>query len=152
MSSLTQRLPIGQFSPQSSAFASHTSNEGLVNGDPFLQLIALMEQRIRYIAREEFDYLLADREAAIALADKNEQLLNVQQAAELLGVIPQTVYEWIKAGKLLSSSPNGRSIRLKRGEVLSALQSRMQPDGRRKYARRTTTLAHKRKAKEVAYA
>ncbi|WP_158011113.1 helix-turn-helix domain-containing protein [Hymenobacter lapidarius] len=59
------------------------------------------------------------------------------QAAQLLGLCPQTVYEWAKAEKLQAFKV-GRAVRFKRGHVLAALQQQTQPDGRRKYARRAT--------------
>jgi excisionase family DNA binding protein len=89
-------------------------------------------------ARKQFELLLAEQAAAAVEADRNDEVLTVQQAADILGMRPQTVYEWIKAGKLPSYNM-GRSVRLKRGQVLAALQAQTQPDGRRKYARRATT-------------
>lgn len=109
---------------------------------PLLQLFSLAEQHIRQIARAEFELLLAEKVTAAAEADRNEQVLTVQQAAELIGVIPQTVYEWIKAGRLPSFIVGRNSIRLKHGDILAAIQAKTQPNGRRKHARRlrgTTT-------------
>ena len=124
--------------------AGYTPKEPLADWEILFQLNALVEQRARLIAREEFELLLAKHIANTAEADSNEQLITVAQAAEMLDVIPQTVYEWIKAGKISSFTIGSRSVRLKRGDVLAALQARSQPNGRRKYARRTR--------KEVAYA
>lgn len=101
----------------------------------FALFLAEIDRRSRKAAREEYELLLAEKAAAAIEADKNDQVLTVQQAASLLGVRPQTVYEWIKADKLKSFKV-GRSVRLKRGQVLAALQVQTQPDGRRKYARR----------------
>jgi len=126
------------------AVADYNPKEPLADWEILFQFNALVEQRARLIAREEFQLLLAEHTATAAEADNNEHLVTVAQAAELLGVISQTVYEWIKAGKISSFTIGSRSVRLKRGDVLAALRARTQPNGRRKYARR--------KKKEVAYA
>ena len=69
---------------------------------------------------------------AAAEPDRNDQILTRSQAADLLGMRPQTVFEWIKADKLKAFRV-GRAVRLKRGQVLAALQAQT-TDGRRKYA------------------
>lgn len=126
------------------AVVGYNLKEPLADWEILLQFNALVEQRARIIAREEFQLLLAEHTATAAEADNNEQLITVAQAAEMLGIISQTVYEWIKAGKIPSITIGSRSVRLKRGDVLAASQARIQPNGRRKYARR--------QKKEVAYA
>ena len=126
------------------AAAGYNPKEPLADWEILFQFNALIEQRARLIAREEFQLLLAAHTATAVEADNNEQLITVAHAAEILGVISQTVYEWIKAGKIPSFTIGSRSVRLKRGDVLAALQARTQPNGRRKYARR--------QKKEVAYA
>jgi excisionase family DNA binding protein len=141
--------------------AGYTPKEPLADWEILFQLNALVEQRARHIAREEFEILLAKHIASTAEADSNEQLITVAQAAEMFEVIPQTVYGWIKAGKIPSFTIGSRSVRLKRGDVLAALQVSIQPDGRRKYARRTNGVAKQKRnsiadtnvgGKEVAYA
>lgn len=97
-----------------------------------------IEQHSRRAAREEYVKLLAEQEAIAAETHRNEALLNVKQAAELLGVTAQTTWEWQKRG-LLPSHRVGRRIFFKQGEVLAALQTQTHADGRRKYARRTIT-------------
>ena len=104
-----------------------------------------IEQRARHIAREEAQLLIAEHVAAAIEAEQGEQVLNVRQTAELLGVPPGTIYDWIKAGKLQSLIVGRNSIRLKRGHVLAFDRAQTQPDGHRKYARRKSR-------KEVAYA
>ncbi len=98
-------------------------------------LLEEIDKRSRQVAREEYELLLSEQAAAASEADKNELLYTVQEGAELLNVRPQTVYEWIKVNKLRALKI-GRSVRLKRGDIMSALQAQIQPDGRRKYARR----------------
>ncbi|MGI4873898.1 MAG: helix-turn-helix domain-containing protein [Janthinobacterium lividum] len=124
-------------------------------------LLLEVDRHFRRIAREEHTLLLAEMAAVAAKADEDDQVLNVQQTAELLGVRPQTVYEWIKAGKLTSFVIGRSAIRLKRGQVLATLQAQTQPDGRRKYARRINGAAKPKssfapsdnpRGKEVAYA
>jgi len=98
---------------------------------------AEIDRHSRRAAREEYTKLLAEQAAEAAETDRNDQVLTVEQAAALLGVRPQTVYEWIKVEKL-QAFRIGRAVRLKRGQVLAALKAQTQPDGRRKYARRAT--------------
>ena len=116
---------------------------------PFLQLLALAEQHARQIAREEFSLLLAEHASATVEADKNEQYLTVTQAAEVLLVKPGAVYEYIKAGQLKFSrtGKSGSRLRLKRGDVQAYLQAQIQPDGRRKYARRVRATSTNKKKK-----
>lgn len=85
---------------------------------------------------------MAEQAAAAAEADRNEEVLTVNQAAQLLGLRPQTVYEWVKAEKLPAFKV-GRGVHFKRGQVLAALQQQTQPDGHRKYARRSTGRSNK---------
>lgn len=109
----------------------------LVNQWPELlnQLFQEFDRHARWAAREEYELLTAEKAAAEKEADQNDQVLTVSQAATLLGLCPQTVYEWVKAEKLTYYKV-GSSIRFKRGHVLAALQLQTQPDGRRKYSRR----------------
>ena len=100
-------------------------------------LFAEIDRQSRRAAREEYELLLAEKAAVAVEEERNDQVLTVGQAAALLEVRPQTVYEWIKADKLKSYKV-GRAVRLKRGQVLAALQAQTKPDGRRKYARRVT--------------
>ncbi|RZK44524.1 MAG: DNA-binding protein [Hymenobacter sp.] len=120
----------------SSAPADHKPVELPTSWASLLQFITLIEQNTRRIAHEEFSYLLAEHATAAAEVEKNDQLITVAQAAVILDVIPQTVYEWIKAGKLKSFTIGRNRIRLKRGDALAALQAQTQANGRRKYARR----------------
>ncbi|MBF9239424.1 helix-turn-helix domain-containing protein [Hymenobacter sp. BT683] len=84
----------------------------------------------------------AEKAATAAEADLNDQVLTVSEAAHLLGLRPQTVYVWAKAGKIQAFKV-GTAVRLKRGHVLAVLKQQTQPDGRRKYARRTTNYPSK---------
>ena len=116
----------------------------LVNQWPELltQLFQEFDRHARCAAREEFELLTAEKAAAAVEADQNDQVLTVTEAAQLLGLSPQTVYEWVKAGKLQGFKA-GREVRVKRGHVLAALKLQTQPNGRRKYARRTVGRSSK---------
>lgn len=124
-------------------------------------LLAAIDLYVRFVVRSEIQVLSDEAATAVATTEQNEQILTVQQAADVLGMRPQTVYEWIKAGKLPSFTVGRRSVRLKHGDVLAALQAYSQPDGRRKYARRIngavkqkrdSALGSNPSGKEVAYA
>ncbi len=108
----------------------------------FTPLLEELDRYARRAAREEYELLLAEKAAAAAEADRNDQVLTVTEAAQLLGLRPQTVYEWVKAEKLQAFKV-GRGVRFKRGYVLAVLELQTQPDGRRKYARRTTACHSK---------
>ena len=124
------------------AYAGSLGDESPTSWAPLLQFAAWAEQHARRIAREEFEILYAEKVATSAEIDKNDQLLTVQQAAEMLKVIPQTVYQWIKAEKVQSHIVGRNSIRLKRGDVIASAQLLTQSNGRRKYARRGKEMAH----------
>jgi excisionase family DNA binding protein len=110
-------------------------------------LLAVVDMYVRFVVRNEIQVLSDEMATAIATTEKHEQVLTVQQAADVLGMRAQTVYEWIKAGKLPSFTIGSRAVRLKRGDVLAALQAHSQPDGRRKYARRIKGAVKQKKAK-----
>jgi excisionase family DNA binding protein len=114
-------------------------------------LFAELEQQSRRAAREEFTRLQAEQVDASAEARRNEEPLNVKQAATLLGITPQTVWEWQKRGTL-PSYRLGNRIMFRRGEVLAALKAQTQHDGRRKYARQQVPSAciAKQNKKETA--
>lgn len=99
-----------------------------------------LDQHSRHAAREEYIKLLAEQEESAAEARRNEALLNIKQAAELLGVTAQTAWEWQKR-HLLPSYRIGKRIFFRRGEVLMALQAQTRPDGRRKYGRQSRDAA-----------
>jgi hypothetical protein len=102
---------------------------------PFFEEI---DRRVDRRVAEMVAQALAQKAAETAEQEKNEQLLNDQQTAEILGVKRKTVHVW-KQKHLLPYHQLGGRIFYKRGEVLAALEASTQPDGRRKYARRTTT-------------
>ena len=72
--------------------------------------------------------------AATSIAEP-EQLLDVRQAAELLGVTWQTVHEW-KRRELLPFCKMGGRTYFKRSEVLAALHSPTASKGGRATPRR----------------
>lgn len=104
-------------------------------------LLMAIDFHTRQVIREEITLIAQEASTLAEAAEKDDEILTVQQAATLLGVQPQTAYEWIKAGKLASFTIGNRSIRLRRGAVLAALQAQCRPDGRRKYARRVSGTA-----------
>jgi excisionase family DNA binding protein len=106
-------------------------------GNLLAPIISELDQFARRAAREEYAKLLAETEAATAEARRNEEPLTVKQVAELLNVTPQTAWEWYKRDLLNGSKIGGRLL-FRRGDVLAALQAQTQPDGRRKYARKST--------------
>ena len=69
-----------------------------------------------------------------------EQLLDVRQAAELLGVTWQTVHEWKRRGLLPFNKMGGRTY-FKRSEVLAALKNPTAPTGGRATPRRGKVAA-----------
>ena len=95
------------------------------------QLFQDFDRPARWAARQEFELLGAEK--AAVEADRNDQAITVSEAAQLLGLRTQTVYEWVKAGKLRALKVEA-AVRLKRGHVLAALELQTQPGGRRKYA------------------
>ena len=125
-------------SPIHPAFAGSPLNVPPTNwAEMLIKLLEAFDRQSRQSAREEYKLLQAEQAEATDEADRNDQVLTVAQTAELLGLQPQSVYEWIKAGKL-QAFKMGRAVRLKRGQVMAALQAQTLPDGRRKYARRAT--------------
>lgn len=114
---------------------SATITQGVEFLTPFFEEI---DRRVDRRVVEAVDRALAQKAADTAEQVKNEELLNDLQAAELLGVKRKTVHSWKQKGILPSHRLGGR-VFYKRGEVLAALESHTQPDGRRKYARRAAT-------------
>lgn len=84
---------------------------------------------------EAVERALAQKAAESAEQERNGKLLNDRQTADVLGVKPKTVHVWKQRGILPSHRLGGR-VFYKLGEVLEALASQTQADGRRKYARR----------------
>ncbi|WP_460610697.1 helix-turn-helix domain-containing protein [Hymenobacter terrigena] len=118
----------------------------------FSQFQFVLEQRVRHIAREEHTQLLAEMAADAVCMDRSEDNLTVNQTADILGIRPQTVYEWIQVGKLKAHrmGKGNRTLRLKRGDVDAALQAQIQPCGRRKYARRVNVSLMRKDTKAGA--
>lgn len=75
--------------------------------------------------------------AAVALASDPDELLDVAAAAGLLGVVKQTIHDYVKRGVLFPHRmrPGGK-LYFKRGEVLAALKANIRQDGQRKHTRR----------------
>lgn len=101
-------------------------------------LLEYFDRRVDQRVTEAVARALAQKDIEAAEQEKSEELLNDQQAAELLGVKRKTVHVWKQKGILPSHRLGGR-VFYKRGEVLAALNANTQVDGRRRYARRTVT-------------
>jgi len=94
----------------------------------------------KQVARQEYELIVAEKDAANEEADRRDDILTVADVAKLLGISQQTTYDWVKSGKLIAYRL-GRAVRFKRGQVLAALQAQTRTDGRRKYSRRTNKKA-----------
>lgn len=72
-------------------------------------------------------------------APQLEDVLTVQQTADLLHVTRQTVYNRVRDGKLipykLDPNKQGSTTYFMKSEVLAALKERTLPNGTRKHAR-----------------
>lgn len=79
--------------------------------------------------------VLQNQQPVPAVAD-SEKLLTATQAAEMLSLCRQTVFDYAKRGLLISYRLGGRTY-FKQGEVVAAMQSQQQPTGRRKQPRKT---------------
>ena len=89
-----------------------------------------MRELMRDVVRDELRHLREEMLEAIRAHDgpppKNEpnpeELLTVEQVAQLLKVIPDTVRTWIQSGALRASRPGtgtrpGRKYRVRRGDL-----------------------------------
>ena len=95
----------------------------------FAPLLAALARHSRRAVREEYATLHAEQAAAEAEARRNEEPLSIKQAAGLLGITPQTTWEWQKRG-LLPSYRLGKRILFRRGDVLAALYEPSRVAGR----------------------
>ncbi|HEX8659336.1 MAG TPA: helix-turn-helix domain-containing protein [Hymenobacter sp.] len=100
-----------------------------------LPLLGELDRYVRQAARQEYQLERQEQAEAAARDLQAEQLLNVAEAAALLGIKSCTIYDWVKEHKIPTHRA-GRQLRFRRGEVLALLETQTQPDGRRKYARR----------------
>lgn len=138
----TTNIPLVEITPLHLLNSAKKASEQLVHGvsiwpNLFTSLLEELNRFTRQAAREEYELMDVAKALAAKENDQNDEILTVKQAAQLLGLRPQTVYEWIKVQKLTSFRV-GRAVRFKREQVLKALIQQTQPDGRRKYARRIT--------------
>ena len=99
----------------------------------FLAIMSAVEHTAREAATAQWSRLQAENTSASTAT--NDELLSVEKTAELLDVVPQTVFDWRKRGILIAYKIGNR-VYFKRLEVLAALKVQSMPDGRRKYARR----------------
>lgn len=100
----------------------------------FLGLLAAIDQNTRETAIEQWSRYHASHNQG-ANVEVLDELLTAEKTANLLGVVPQTVFCWRKSGILIGYRMGNR-VYFKRSEVLAALKVQSTPDGRRKYARR----------------
>jgi len=95
-----------------------------------LGIEAALRELMRDVVRDELRHLREEMLEAIRAHDgpppKNEpspeELLTVEQVAQLLKVIPDTVRSWIQSGALLASRPGngtrpGRKYRIRRADL-----------------------------------
>ena len=95
-----------------------------------LGIEAALRELLRDVVRDELRHLREEMLEAIRTHDrpppKNElspeELLTVEQVAQLLKVIPDTVRTWIQSGALRASRPGngtrpGRKYRVRRGDL-----------------------------------
>jgi len=95
-----------------------------------LGIEAALRELMRDVVRDELRHLREEMLEAIRAHDgpppKNEpnpeELLTVEQVAQLLKVIPDTVRTWIQSGALRASRPGngtrpGRKYRVRRGDL-----------------------------------
>jgi len=107
-------------------------------GDDFAAFVASPRQFITDTVREALANWQPDLPAPAPLADPNE-LLDVPAAAELLGVVKQTIHDYVKREVLFPHRLRaGGKLYFKRGELLAALQGSKQVPGASRAARRTT--------------
>ena len=78
--------------------------------------LAALTELVRSVVRDE---LAAERAARDV--DQVDHLLDVAAAARLVSVKPATVRAWIKSGKLKTAGKAGKSWRLRREEVIAAV-------------------------------
>lgn len=102
--------------------------------EAFLVLLAAMDRSAKETAIEQWSRYQASQNQEV-VAPASDELLTVEKTAELLNVVPQTIFCWRKSG-ILTGYRMGNRVYFKRSEVLAALQVQSRPDGRRKYARR----------------
>jgi excisionase family DNA binding protein len=81
---------------------------------------------------EELPSLLKSMQAEIAelrqrvatLEGQTPDLLSTEEAAELLGIHPNTAKQWIRTGKLPASKPaGGRNWKINRADVLALIEA-----------------------------
>ena len=95
-----------------------------------LGIEAALRELLRDVVRDELRHLREEMLEAVRAHDgppsKNEpnpeELLTVEQVAQLLKVIPDTVRTWIQSGALTASRPGngtrpGRKYRVRRGDL-----------------------------------
>lgn len=100
-------------------------------------LYELVDERVESSLRIKQAALQSEQENADAEAQRNEQRIDKYAVAERLSVTTQTVWEYYRKD-LLPGVKVGNRILFRRGDVEALLQVQTKPDGRRKYARRTS--------------
>jgi predicted DNA-binding transcriptional regulator AlpA len=107
-------------------------------GDDFAAFVASPRQFITDTIREALANWQPVMPAAAPVADPTE-LLDVPAAAELLGVVKQTIHDYVKREVLFPHRMRaGGKLYFKRAELLAALQGSKQAAGLSRAARRIT--------------
>ncbi len=112
----------------------HTLGEAfapLLTDAPFL--VEMIDRRIRGM----FPQLQAEQQAAVEATQQNEKLVDKHVAAAECHVAPQTIWTWHRRGDLPGTMVGNR-ILFRLGDIRALLKNQTLPNGRRKYARRTT--------------
>lgn len=117
--------------------ASHPATPLLALGEALGSLLAenpfmveMVDRRIRHIQ--------AEQQAATEAVQQNEKLVDKHTAAAECHVAPQTIWAWYRRGDLPGKMAGNRLL-FRLGDVRALLKNQTLPDGRRKYARRTSS-------------
>jgi excisionase family DNA binding protein len=73
--------------------------------------LTLTVEQLRALVREEL---------ARALARPDSDVLSTEQAAEVAGLAPKTIREWVATGRLRATK-RGRRLRIERGDLARAM-------------------------------
>jgi excisionase family DNA binding protein len=88
-------------------------------------LLALLDERMKQIARSEAVAVLAERQVGDSAED--DQGITAKEAARLIGVSEWRVYEMIKRKVLPAYRPSPQRLRLRLGAVREFIRQGAQP-------------------------
>jgi hypothetical protein len=101
-------------------------------------IFELVDEQVERSLRLKQAELKDEQAAAEAETIRNEKRIDKHVAAAECHVTPQTIWTWYQKGTLRGAKVGNR-ILFRLGDVKALLKDKTQPDGRRKYSRRTTT-------------